>query len=1488
MKSRLKFSVLAGLLAGFVAFSGTAFGQAIGSITGTVQDVSSARIPGVEVTATNTATNIARLSVTDATGTYNFANLAVGPYEVVASLPGFQTARVSDITLGVNAVLRYNLTLEVAAAGQQIEVVMDARDVLAEASSSVGEVLSITQVTELPLVGGDVLDLVNILPGAREGGGGAGNNNDSFAGISSSSINTTRDGLSVSDGRFQNGVFGTTLINPDLVQEVRLILTPVDAEMGRGNGQVQITTRSGTNDYRGSAVWSNRNTALDANTWGNNNDIDPITGLWSPTVPNWENQNQITASYGGPIFPNRTFFFALYDQNIVRARAFVNGTVLTPTARQGIMRYWEDWTPVDADDTATTTGYPSVDFQGNPVPPAFNQGSTTDPFSGNLYCFSVFGDQKWDPATGAMSPFTAADCGYPGAVAILPSQTVLGTSYWDQFRQGPDSTGFIQNFMSYMPAANNFTEGNIDGLNTATHRWIRTAVNNGVNSAAAYGGSGDIERKQFNIKIDHNFNQNHKANFGYTIERDREGTNFSAWPDAPSGLTQRKPWVLTSSFSSTLTPTIVNEGRFGVRKNILNEFEPWENPDADVAAAAQAFLLTGGAGLDGTPLEVVFQPEMFDGASAPFNRGDYNGNATPLYNFGDTLSWTRGVHSFKFGGDLRLTRSNGYNGIPTQPRPRLQGGEGEWPADDIDESLGGLTGLRGTGGGNPESTAKNMLYFFSASINQGNQLYWIDDSTDVANGTWEDFTTLERKIRDQVLNEFAWFVKDDWKVLPSLTLNLGVRWEWYGVPYIGSGFTTTTPGQGDGLFGVGRSGLNGADPFDSYLTTATPPVYLSGYNTSALDCTTGQASGVQGIPASSCDASLLTGVEFVGPNSPNPDKGVYRNDLNNFGPAIGFAWQLPFGQPGSTTLRGGYQVTYGGSGRSGIQADSYLGGAPGATSNAALNFGNLGDPYLDLTDVAAVVPIPPTNPAVPGGDLGFAYSRSGSFTAFDPNYTTPYVQNFTLSLTRQLNRNMTVDVRYVGTQAKKQNGSVDTNLINLYHNPEVMDALNVTRLGGDAPLFDQMFYGINLNSTTRSNIVTGNCTSGGNPAGCFYTAVGTLNADGVPQTGSMHVRRRFPQDLAEGDYEAIANFINSNSGTGGGTSGVLPIPAGITNLGGRILRNGCDRLAAGLATPGETRCFPENWLVSNPQFGGGPTYNTNTGSSNYHSMQAQFTLRPTFGTNLQASYTWAKSMQLPSSDWADPLNRDADYRIAGNHRTHDFRLNGTFQLPIGPGQFLFGNSTGAMARVLEDWRLSWTYQAFSGSPTTIDAVQGAGFSSFDVGLYDNSTADVVGNWTERKGQVEWGEDLGGTVLGGTYFGSGTYQSVTDPQCAAGGPLDVPDQMGFSMIANGSCGLSAVADASGNILLQNPQPGTRGTLGQQTMENPGSWNLNASMSKEFQIDESRTLQFRFDATNVMNHPNPGSPEFTINDSDFGTINGKGNQRRQFQGQLRLSF
>ena len=182
----------------------------------------------------------------------------------------------------------------------------------------------------------NVLDLVtSTMAGVR---GTDLTENTTFAGVSASMVNTVRDGLSVQNGRYANGIGSVTYLNPDMVGEFRVILTPVDAEYGRGNGQVQILTRSGTNQFHGSGVWTVRNSKLDANTWTNNKQV--VNGKWSPTTPPWLNRNELVGSVGGPIVKNKTFFFALVDKQIEHERQVARAITLTDCAQRGIFRYW--------------------------------------------------------------------------------------------------------------------------------------------------------------------------------------------------------------------------------------------------------------------------------------------------------------------------------------------------------------------------------------------------------------------------------------------------------------------------------------------------------------------------------------------------------------------------------------------------------------------------------------------------------------------------------------------------------------------------------------------------------------------------------------------------------------------------------------------------------------------------------------------------------------------------------------------------------------------------------------------------------------------------------------------------------------------------------------------------------------------------------------------------------------------------------------------
>ena len=336
-----------------LVFSCLAFSQGGNSqLGGVVTDPSGALMPGVTVTVTNTDTSITNTAISNESGAYNFAALQPGPnYTVSASLPGFQRKTVTRLTIGAAVNVRQDFQMQIASTATTVEVSIEANDLLTTNSQSVGEVLTSARVRDLPIVGNDVLSLISLMPGVR---GDA--NNPVFAGVNENSINTIRDGLSTSDGRFESGVFSTTFINPDLVGEIRIILAPVDAEMGRGNGQVIITTRSGTNRYTGTAQWDIRNTALNPNTWDNNRNVDAFTGAWSPTQPNWSNTHHYTVSYGGPIVRNKTFFFALWDQQLQYQRNIVNAGTLTDTAKNGIFRYYTGWANGNADANTTFTG----------------------------------------------------------------------------------------------------------------------------------------------------------------------------------------------------------------------------------------------------------------------------------------------------------------------------------------------------------------------------------------------------------------------------------------------------------------------------------------------------------------------------------------------------------------------------------------------------------------------------------------------------------------------------------------------------------------------------------------------------------------------------------------------------------------------------------------------------------------------------------------------------------------------------------------------------------------------------------------------------------------------------------------------------------------------------------------------------------------------------------------------------------------------------
>jgi hypothetical protein len=1527
---------------------------------GIVEDESKAVIPGVTITARNLDTNVSLSQISNESGAYSFPVLQPGTYEVAAELPGFKRSVQTDVRLSYAGQVRINFTLQVGAATDSVEVSVAADSILRDSSASVGDVLTQDKIEALPLVGNNILDLLDTMPGLRLNPFFDSGAFDTVNGLGMNSVNMTRDGLSTVDVRNYPELYGrrtlsNNVILPDLVGEIRLVVSPVDAEIGRGNAQVQVRTRSGTNQYRGSTTWNVRNSALDANTWTNNHTpyVDPISGERSnSTRRDWFNNHQYTVSIGGPVqIPkvydgkNKTFFYTLWDQNIQRRRQTFQVNVLTDTARQGIFRYWSGYNPVGWNPSeaaasptfplnAANASYIAVDQLGNPVRPPANPTSPTldpgnplfQPYTGSLICFSVFGTQRLDPG-GRLVPFTQNDC--PGGSAVLPT----GRSAWDNFRTSFDSSGMVQKWLQTMPKANYFGSG--DGLNIAQLRWRRGRY--GDNQGNSLVGTSDfVNRKQINIKIDHNFNANHKVAVGYTTQWDHSESNCGFYPDTICGEQERRPHTITVNATSTLSSRMVNEARFGDNYSRNFEFAAWDNPNPAIADRAKEFLLPAGSSIQNPDFRYLAIVQSVAGnvgaaGSAIQTAPTIDLNRQHLWNFADTLSYSRGKHGFKFGADWRLPRTTG-NGR-TQPYPSITlgaapGGVTPTPFANLanfntaTDSVGYLPGLlnaaaTGTGVTATRTNVANLLYYLNGSVSGVTQNYWITSSDNRTNGYWDDISTNGLRLRQQINQELALFVKDDYKVTRRLTLNLGVRWEYYSSPYIDGGFTTSVLGYGYGAFGATRAAQGTLDqfkndPFSLFLRPGN--LYLTGYGSSAanpLSCQRGVKQNAL-LPESTCDPNALSVIDFVGSGTPNPNVMPMPENYANIGPAIGFAYSIPWFGEGKTTIRGGYQQTFGSAGQNrttiGGGTEQVIGNSPGATTTGTLanaitdpvfqNIVNSGR-AINLGDIQSLVPMRP-NQRTPGAALPI-YGRSFNPAVYDPNLQTPYTQNLNLSITRQINNKYTVDVRYTGTLGRKQMGNLNINQNNVYYNPELFQALtdaraatctpdapgyagyraqgiNPCNINGDPVLFDQLLAGLNPNNTVPG-----------------FGAVGTV-VNGIYQSGAQHLRRNaaFQNNLSWGNFAGVADsLVTLATGTG---YQALPInPATGGQLGGisqRALRNGCDRMGNGFSIVQQTtaggnqvantgaaiplRCFPEDWLTANPQFGT-ITYITNTARSNYHALQAQVTARPTPGSNVSATWIWAKSLNLPGSGYIDPSNRNLNYAVQ-SIAPHSLRMNGTVELPIGPGKPFFGSSSGWMARSMERWQVGFIFNAATGTPQTFNP----GISHF----YAASGYEIAStNWKLPKPRVEWPEGS----LTGTMYPGNPYINVPDPQCSDPSVVAGADRMGTNL--QGVCTISALAARNpdgtpGELLLKYPMPGQTGNLGRGNITYFGVWSLDMNASKTFKVTETTNFQLRVDARNVMNHPGLAIPSLSA--GSLGLINGKGNQTRQFQGQLRINF
>ena len=572
-----------------------------------------------------------------------------------------------------------------------------------------------------------------------------------------------------------------------------------------------------------------------------------------------------------------------------------------------------------------------------------------------------------------------------GATGALQSVSVLGR---DPNRAVVDPTGTMAHVLSYMPLPNNFRFG--DGLNTAAYSWNQPTP---------------VDFELYEGRVDHLFNDkhriaitaNHQSYHSYNV------ASPPPFPAVPGNSDPTETTQYSAALTSIIRPNLLNDARVGIFRYRTIVQAPNEVPQPgapDDVRKALLPILSGNTAVV-TPTANVTSPYGTTPGGIPGNYLD------PTYQWGDDMTWIKGRHSFKGGFVLRYISLAGFDfGASNLPSVRIGA-----PATGATNFLSGPAGVAIAGIGQNSTAAQNLLYDLTGTVASATQ---INISPGGRNPV---FLVGQQPYHEWHQNEYSWYFKDDWKVTPSLTLNLGVRYELYQVPTEGQGKMLAPIGGAGSVFGM--SGTNFGALFNPFATGGSDTV-----------------------------------IRAIGAGTANSGVGLYNGDHNNFAPALGLAWVLPgegkfkwlSGGKDKMTLRMGYGIAYI---RLPIGAvDTASGSEPGYTET---------DTTFAYTSLATLkLPVSPTGvplSVVPRIGPG---SHTQSMYAYDPNLRTPYTQNYNVTITRALKGDLVLNIGYVGSKTSKLARAVDTNEVNIYENG-ILDGFNTVLAGGSSPLLNKIF-----------------------------------------------------------------------------------------------------------------------------------------------------------------------------------------------------------------------------------------------------------------------------------------------------------------------------------------------------------------------------------------------------------------------------------------------
>ncbi len=735
--------------------------SAAGRIVGRVADPSGAVLAGAKITLTNESTGISRDALTNESGDYTFVEVVPGTYTVQFELTGFKRNVQKSVIVDLNQVVTLNSALQIGGSQETVEVTSEAPQV-DTSSTQLGAVINDRSVNELPLNTRDTYQFLQLQPGvqAQLGSSGA-----LFAGSSdagSVSVNggrTRANNFSVNGGDANDQFVNTPTIQPtpDAVAEFRVITNTFDAEYGRNSGSVvNVITKSGSNTFHGNIYEYFRNTILDARGY-------PDTS--KPQL----NQNQFGGTFGGPIRKDRTFFFLSYEGR--RIRDGVPGQLLNvPTA---------------------------AEFGGD--------FSAQGPFGGSIS--SPFVAQVLDGRSG---------CDAALGVGANGIYNAGGGSNWSGV---PWSTVFPSGVIPgpcQDPAAANLLQRFVPGANTGTSQYQVVPV-------------GTINADQFTARIDHRINDHQSFTAYYYFNDGRELDPYNTFEAAGATVpgfgnynnTRDQQWNFSHTW--TINNALVNEAHFtymregelGYLKNQTSNsvYSSCTGSAApycftglsDSSAIQNSFGTAANLGITpGLPSSLTGVPfvNISGGAAFGNNFEGFLPQVGNSFQWTDELTWVKGNHTFKFGGDVRRARFDQYyyfdvNGEYTFDN---SGPNGIIPADgdQYAEFLLGLADGYTQGSGQREDVRSTAVYPF---------------------------------------------VQDSWKIKPNFTLNYGLRWEFSPPPTDISGHVETfRPGQNSSVYPCGIT--NSTNYWQTQWGVANPTCANTGSEPTGL-----VVPGDPGVPA---------------------------------------------------------------------------------------------------------------------------------------------------------------------------------------------------------------------------------------------------------------------------------------------------------------------------------------------------------------------------------------------------------------------------------------------------------------------------------------------------------------------------------------------------------------------------------------------------------------------------------------------------------------